>query len=307
MKLSIVIVSWNTRDLLIQCLQSVQENIEAFEPRAVETIVVDNASTDGTVQAIREQFPWVQIIDNGVNVGFAQANNQAIRASTGEYVLLLNPDTLLLDNALITLVDWMDKHPQLGAAGAQLLNADGSLQTSCYRLPTLGRELWHLLELDTLYPLAFYEMRKWPIDRTQRVDVVQGACLLVRRRTLDQVGLLAEEYFMYSEEVDLCHRILKAGWAIEWVPQAQVIHFGGKSTEQIPDKMFLHLYQSKLLYFEKNHGWLAKQTYKAILLLAALLRLLYVPIVCFEPPNTRRRHLNIAGRYSRLILNLHRM
>ena len=265
---------------------------------------MDNASTDGSAQMVRERFPWVRLIENRENVGFARASNQAIRDSAGRYVLLLNPDTEVKPGALETLVRFMDAHSKAGAAGARLLDPDGTLQPSCHPAPTLSRELWRLFHLDALWPYACYPMAVWDLDTPREVDAAQGACLILRREALDQVGLLDEDYFIYSEEVDLGHRLRQHGWEVYWVPQAVVVHYGGRSTEQVAPEMFLRLYQGKVLYFRKHHGWLAVRAYKLILLVAALARLLVSPLAWLERPPRRQEHLALAGHYRRLVTAL---
>ena len=305
--LSIIIVSWNTRDLLAQCLESALNDIRASSHLNIETLVIDNASGDDSVHMVQERFPWVRLIPNRENIGFAAANNQAIRQSHGRYVLLLNPDTEVKPGALAGLVDFMEAHPEAGAVGARTLNPDGTLQTSCYPAPTLSRELWRLLHLDMLWPYGTYRMAAWDINKPREVDSLLGACLLLRAAALDQIGVLDEDYFIYSEEVDLCYRLQKANWRLYWAPQAQIIHYGGQSTQQAAAEMFLQLYRGKLLYFYKHHGWLAAQLYKLILLISALVRLLLSPLSWLEHPARRRRHLVLAGYYRRLLIALPRM
>ena len=307
MDLSIIIVNWNTQDLLAQCLESIQNDLHSSPRLKVETFVVDNASTDGSVQMVQDQFSWVRLIENEENVGFASANNQAIKQSNGRYVLLLNPDTEVKPGALKTLIGFMDAHPEAGAAGSRLLNPDGTLQTSCYPRPTLSREFWRLFHLDALHPYGVYRMADWDLDKPREVDVIQGAALTLRRQALDQVGLLDGEYFMYTEEVDLCYRLQKGGWLLYWVPQSQVVHYGGQSTQQIPAEMFLCLYQTKLVFMRKHYGWLAAQAYKLILLAATLTRLLLSPLAWFQRPLQRQRHLTLANHYRRLLIALPRM
>ncbi len=243
--LSIVIVSWNTCDLLDACLHSALVEAEAAG-LAAEIYVVDNNSTDQSVEMVRQRYPSVKLIENKHNPGFAKANNQALALATGRYHLLLNPDTYVLEDGFGVLVRFMDEHPEAGAAGARLLNADGSLQCSCSPEPTLVREAWRLFHLDELRPLGSYSMVEWPTDRPRLVDVVQGAAMIVRATVVQQVGLLDEGYFMYSEEVDWCTRIRRAGWQIYWTPQARIIHYGGQSARQIADAMFLQLYRGKV-------------------------------------------------------------
>jgi N-acetylglucosaminyl-diphospho-decaprenol L-rhamnosyltransferase len=299
--ISIIIVSWNTASLLENCLASILANPLASP---FEIWVVDNASRDDSPRMVREKFPQVHLVQNRENVGFARANNQAIQRCTGKYILLLNPDTLVASGALQALIDFLDNHPEAGAAGTRIINPDGSLQISSHPRPTLSRELWRLFHLDSLWPYAVYPLAKWETNRPQEVDVLMGACLLLRTEVLDQVGFLDEDYFIYSEEVDLCYRIQRAGWHIYWVPLAQVMHFGGQSTQQVPTEMFLNLYHSKIKYFRKHDGWAAAQIYKLILRLAALSRLTLAPLVIFEHSSRRRRHLTLVDRYWRLVLAL---
>jgi N-acetylglucosaminyl-diphospho-decaprenol L-rhamnosyltransferase len=299
--LSIIIVSWNTTSFLENCLASISANPPTSP---FENWVVDNASTDDSPRIVRERFPQVHLIENRENVGFARANNQAIRRCAGKYVLLLNPDTLVKSGALQALMDFLDKHPEAGAVGARIINSDGSLQIASHPRPTLSREIWRLLHLDALFPYAVYPPSKWRTNQPQEVDVLIGACLLLRKEVLDQVGFLDEDYFMYSEEVDLCYRIQRAGWHLFWIPEAEVVHFGGQSTQQVATEMFLNLYRSKFKFFRKNYGWLAAQIYKLILMIAAFSRLILAPFVIFEPASRRRQHLTLVDRYLRLIVAL---
>ncbi|MBN1259951.1 MAG: glycosyltransferase family 2 protein, partial [Anaerolineae bacterium] len=209
--LSVIVVNWNTCELLAGCLKSLEDDFRNPQDLNIRIIVVDNASTDGSAEMVRARFPWVQLIENVENVGFARANNQAIRITTTPYVLLLNSDTRVHEGAFRTLVAFMETHPETGAAGPYLYNADGSLQPSCHPILTPGREFWRLSFADRLLPLATYPMHRWNSDTPRKVEVIKGACLLLRRDALDQVGVLDEGFFMYSEEMDLCHRLLKAG------------------------------------------------------------------------------------------------
>jgi hypothetical protein len=299
--ISIIIVSWNTAWLLENCLASILANPPTSP---LEIWVVDNASTDYSPRMVREKFPQVHLVENRENVGFARANNQAIQRCTGKYVLLLNPDTLVSSGALQALIDFLENHPAAGAAGTRIINPDGSLQISSHPRPTLSRELWRLFHLDSLSPYAAYPWTKWATNCPQEVDVLMGACLLLRKEVLDQVGFLDEDYFIYSEEVDLCYRIQRAGWRMYWVPLAEVMHFGGQSTQQVPTEMFLNLYHSKIKYFRKHYGWTAAQIYKLILRLAALSRLTLAPFVIFEHSSRRRKHLTLIDCYWHLVLAL---
>ncbi len=306
-KLSIIIVSWNVRALLRNCLLSVQEQAHELGPAGVEVIVVDNASRDGTATMLRDDFPWVRLIENDANRGFAQANNLGIRQSSGTYTLLLNPDTELCPGALAQLVALMESRPEAGAAGAYLLNPDHSMQPSCSPFPTLFREFWFLTHLDDLYPLATYPAERWPAGAPRAVDVVKGAALIVRRDVVERVGLLDEGFFMYTEEVDWCRRIKDAGWEIYWVPAAQVVHYGGQSTRLQADQMFIELYRSKLQYFRKHSGKWAGNGYKLVLLGAALARIVAIPATILLRPEKKAEQGALARRYRRLIVALPRL
>jgi GT2 family glycosyltransferase len=297
-RLSIVIVNWNTRELLANCLESIYNSHPRFP---FEVIVVDNASSDGSAEMVRELFPKVRLLENRENAGFAKATNQGINLLDSEYVLLLNPDTLVLSDALQVLVDFMDAHQEAGAAGSRILNPDGSLQTSCYVTPTLLREFARLFHLETVHPKSSYRMDRWDTDTPRRVEIIQGDCLLLRKVALDQVGLLDEEFFIYSEDVDLCYRLQKASWALYWVPQAQLIHYGGQSTRQVAAEMFLKLYQGKLMYFRKHHGKTVAFGYKILLLIAALPRFLLIPWAVLAPAPRRHHYQNLANNYRRLL------
>jgi len=281
MNLSILIVNWNTRDYTADCLQSLATTADRIEinptgPAALiydryqaEVFVVDNASADGSVALIQQRFPWVQIIQNDHNVGFAPANNQAYQRSTGRYGLLLNSDTKVHPQAITALLGHMDAHPGCGAGGARLLNADGSLQPSCQPMLTPGREFWRLIFLDQIWPRATYDMTHWDTFTPRRVEVIKGACLIVRRAALEPaLPLLDEQYFMYTEEVDLCYRLRRDGWELDWIPQSRVTHYGGASSVQAYNAMYVQLYRSKVQFYRKFGGEPRAQRYKSFVRLA---------------------------------------
>ena len=301
MDLSIIIVSWNTREILDQCLDSVERNPPGCK---FDIWVVDNASSDGSPERVRERYPAAHLIECKDNVGFARANNLAIEQSEGEYVLLLNPDTVVYPGTLTTLMHFIQDNPGTGGVGPRLLNPDGSLQGSCFPFPTLSRELWRLLHLDRIYHFGTYNQAAWDKQLPRRVDVIQGACLLLRRSALNQVGLLNPDYFMYTEEVDLCYRLQQAGWEIWWVPQAEVVHYGGQSTHQVAGDMFIRLYETKILFFRTNYGHLSSLAYKGILYLATLIRLAASPIAWLFRPASREQNRRLARHYTRLLQDL---
>jgi GT2 family glycosyltransferase len=295
---SVIIVSWNTRERLKTCLAHL---FRASGDLACEVFVVDNASSDGSAAMVREHYPWVRLIENQDNVGFARGCNQAMRLSNAEYVLLLNPDTEVSSGSIAELLRFMDADPRLGAVGPRLLNTDGTLQAWCFPAPTLGREVWRMFHLDAIRCVGIYDMERWDWSAPRQVDTVPGTCFLVRRNALAQVGLLDEDYFIYSEEVDLCQRLRRGGWSIYWDPRAVVLHHGGESTRQVARAMFVRLYQGKILYFRKHHGPMAAATYKLILGAAAAARLLATPAIWLEPPVARSRHKLLLGHYGQLL------
>lgn len=251
MNFSIIIINWNAFDYLIPCLINIYKD-NWIAP--IEVFVVDNASSADLLPAIEHKFQQAKIIKNPSYTGFSRANNQAIRQSSGKYILLLNPDTEVKPGALRVMGQFMTAHPEFGIIGPRLLNADGSLQVSGYPFPTLQREFWRLFHLDTILPFGVYDQAQWNLEHPREVDSLHGACLLIRREVFDQIGLLDEDYFMYTEEIDFCYRAKKAGWKIAWLPTAEVIHYGGQSTRQAASSVFLQLYHSKLLFFRKHYG-----------------------------------------------------
>jgi GT2 family glycosyltransferase len=301
MDLAIIIVNWNTGDLLKQCLQSVYGSQTS---KQYEVWVVDNGSSDGSPDMITNRYPQTKIISNKDNTGFAHANNQAIIDSTGDYLLLLNPDTVINKDVMEVLSNYLDEHPDVGAVGPRLLNADGTLQESAYPRPTLVREFWRLFHLDRVINYAEYPMEQWSHIDAKEIDVLMGACFMVRRKALDQVGLLDDEFFIYSEEVDLCTRIRNYGWRISWLPTVTVIHLGGESTKQIQQEMFLQLYQGKIQYFRKHHTLLEVWLYKLVLFFATLARLALTPFVFFERTAQKEEHLKLSSNYRRLLWSI---
>lgn len=283
--LSIIIVNWNTRDLLATCLESIQRSLSNEEAGAglrAEVIVVDNGSTDGTVEMLQRDYPGVRLIENRENVGFARANNQGLAASRGRYLLLLNTDAFLRGPALARLVRFMDEHPDAGIVGPRLYFGDGTLQPSCYAFPTLATEFYGAIGLDRLFPrsrlFGRYRLGYWDMRDVREVDVVMGACLLARREVFEQIGGLDERFFMYSEEVDWCYRARQAGWRIYYVPQAEVTHLWGGTSRVLPVQTVVQLYHSRLLFFRKHYGPVTTAAYKAVLALACLVRLTALPI-----------------------------
>lgn len=293
--LSVVIVSFNTRHHLEACLaslftslrppaSSIQAEVGSTEPSSraqaeglAEVFVADNASTDGSADMVRERFPQVHLIENRENLGFAAANNQAIRQSQGRYILLLNPDTIVRGDAVAALIDFMEANPQAGVAGAKLLYPDGRLQHSAFAFPTLPMAFFdffplnHRLinsRLNGRYPRHWYD-RPFPIDHPL------GACFMVRREVIDQVGLFDERFFIYCEEIDWCIRIKEAGWQIYCVPAAEVVHHAAQSTGQFRDQMFVQLWKSRYQLFAKHYGLFYQRAVRWIVRLGLLRQMMH--------------------------------
>ncbi len=252
MDLSISIISWNTRDLLDACLASVYETTSGIE---FEVIVVDNASSDDSAEMVRSNYPQVRLIENTGNVGFARANNQAYSVCTGRCFLLLNPDTVVFGDALRKLVSFLDNHDRAGAVGPLVQNADGSLQHSWARFPTLWSEATGRLDR------RIQGVRRIPTvtDEVRALDPfhadwIGGCCLMIKRKAIEEIGLLDESLFMYSEETDWCLRLHKAGWGVWVEPEAEIVHYGGKSSEQTAEMCRSQLFLSKRAFAAKHGG-----------------------------------------------------
>jgi hypothetical protein len=289
---SIIILNWNTRGQLVKCLDAISQTAGDLD---TEILVVDNASSDGSPMMVRQQFPHVNLIANHENVGFARGNNQALVASHGRYVLLVNSDAFVMPGAIQALIDLADLQPQAGMVGAQLINADGSFQTSHTPFPNLWRELLILSGLGRLiygrwYPSCGPEEDKGP----QVVDYVEGACLLVRRKAFEEVGGLDEAYFMYAEEVDWCYAMRAKGWQVWYQPTAKVTHLGGGSSRNRPFQREADLYRSRVRFFRKHYGNRA----------AELLKLQIYTLTAIKIIIHKTLRLVSGGRYGRLIVPL---
>jgi len=300
--LSIVVVNWNVCDLLRTCLQSIaagailshdglpsttlllrrpSQTISPAStalPWSMEVIVVDSGSTDSSLEMLSEEFPWVQVIASSRNVGFTRGSNQGIRGSRGRYVLLLNPDTEIVGDALPSMLSFIEAHPQAGALGPQLRYPDGSIQSSRRRFPTLATAFLESTVLQQWFPrnpvLDNYYISDRPDDVVQEVDWVVGACILLRREALEQVGLLDEGIFMYSDELDWCRRARSMDWRVFYLPGAQVVHHEGRSSEQVPAARHIHFQRAKIHYFSKHHGRWVGTVLRLFLLLTYAYQLL---------------------------------
>jgi GT2 family glycosyltransferase len=248
-KISIVIVSYNVCQLLDECLQSVERALDGIDG---DIYVVDNCSSDGTVETLRPRHPQVHFIANTDNVGFSRANNQAIRQSDSEYVLLLNPDTVVYEPTIKGCLDFMDQHPEAGGAGVRMLTREGTPAPESRRaVPTP-----YVSFLKMMGFTKRYYMSHLPWDQPSQIEVISGAYCLLRRKALDQVGLLDEDFFMYGEDIDLSYRLLKGGWQ-NWYLPFDIIHYKGESTQKSSFRYVHVFYQAMLIFFRKHYGHLS--------------------------------------------------
>lgn len=256
---SFVIVNWNTRALLQKCLESIRRTVKK---NSFEVWVVDNASSDDSVQMAGKRFPEARLVRNAENLGFARANNIALKRISGRYAVLLNSDTVLKKNAIDTLVDCMDRHPRAGVGGGSLLNEDGSRQNSIANFPTLATELLNKSLLRRLFPKRFPGKEHIPTGPVQ-VESVVGACMIVRKTAMDEVGLLDEDYFFFLEETDWCLRFKKKGWDVIHNPDAEIYHLRGGSARKVPVWARTEYWRSRYIFFRKNRGRLSCTLLKA--------------------------------------------
>jgi len=254
--ISVVIVGWNAKRYLELCLESLEK---ARPKRSMEVLVVDNASSDGSVEMIESKFPWVKLVKSNENLGFSRGNNLGIRQTQGRYVALVNPDVIVFPGCLDALADFLEQNPRVGNVGPRVLNPDMSLQSSCRRFPTLWNNFCSSARLEQIFKgsqfFAGEHMFYFGHDRTLPVDVLVGCFSMIRREAFDSVGLLDENLFMYGDDVDWCRRAHNAGWEVVFYPGAQAIHDRGKITAPFPVRFALAQQRSVLYYWSKHHGF----------------------------------------------------
>jgi GT2 family glycosyltransferase len=300
-RVSVVIVTWNTREILDETLAALhRRTMESFE-----TIVVDNGSTDGTEEHVRSAWPQVRVIRSETNLGFAGGNNLAFPACRGRYILLLNSDTLVADSTISGLADFLDRHPATGCVGARHLNPDLTLQRSVGHFPSLIEDLVAYTELDRLGPIQPFLRRRFAYwgdyDQVREVDWVNGSCLMVRREVVDEVGGLDDGYFMYAEEIDWCFRIRAAGWQVHFTPHAELIHVGGVSANAIADRRAWLKITSQYRFYRKFRPAWKRGLWRLMVAFVALARLAMTPALGLAlasslPPGRRRLIWEIVAR-----------
>lgn len=277
--LSIIIVNWNSTAFLLKCLESIYVHTHETE---IEIIVVDNASPDGDIESVKKRYADVILIESTVNLGFARANNLGFRVSTGKYVVFLNPDTVLINAAFDLMLQQLRMLPSVGAAGCKLLNADQSVQTSAIQtFPTILNQFLDLNVLRNRFPAC----RLWNIapllavgTEPRRVEVISGACMMLRREVFAQIGQFSEEYFMYAEDLDLCFKATQADYANYYIPQGQIIHYAGKSS--LRQRAVVMKWRSILQYVAKHRGFGYQSAFRAAMACSAMLRVaVLIPVV----------------------------
>lgn len=293
--ISIIIVNYNTKDLLKNCIDSILKNTFNI---TYEVIVVDNASSDNSVDMLKSEFKEVKLIESKVNGGFAYANNLGIKISKGRYTFLLNSDTIILKDVLEKMVIYMDENKEIGLLGPKLLNEDRTHQTSISAFPTFKREVYHIYKLKNVLKIPFiknffvkfggklgskdleqYMKNFQNIESPERVQVLVGAALLIRREVIEDIGMLDERYFMYYEEIDFCYQACKAGWHRVYYPYGEIVHLIGQSSEKIGDVTFYERYRSMILYFRKNCGRSKEILVRINLVIALLFRIIGMSFV----------------------------
>lgn len=252
---SIIIVSWNVKNDLVECLKSIQGCLDGLSP---EVIVVDNASTDNSPAVVKKQFPWVRLVENKDNLGFAKANNQALEKALGDYLVFLNPDTKITNQTLQSLIAFIKSHTDAAFVGPILLNPDQSRQVSVRKFPVLLSQILILLKIHRLFPrikpLESYFQLNFDFRFDQEVDQLMGACLMIKRSVLDKIGYFDESFFLWFEEVDIQKRAIGLGFKNYFTPKATIVHKKGESFQQRTPVAKQRIFNNSLIHYFKKHG-----------------------------------------------------
>jgi GT2 family glycosyltransferase len=267
--ISIIIVGWNSKEYLLECLHSLARESTSLES---EIIVIDNGSTDGSVTAVREKFPHVDLLVSSTNLGFAKANNLGIGRSRGRYLCLMNPDVKVLPGCIDRMFSYMENHPSIGILSPQILNSDMTLQISWRRLPSVWNGICRALALDTAL-CRLRTRKRLHADKIRPVEVLSGCFWMVRREAVQEVGLLDEAFFVYAEDIDWCKRFGEKGWDLVYFPRSQAIHYGGTSSARAPIQSYIQMQKANRQYWQKHHGLFSRLGFSLILLLHHVLRL----------------------------------
>jgi len=298
MDVSVIIVNWNTAQLLKDCLESLYCQTQMAD---FEVIVVDNASDDDSVKIVKELFPQTIVIENKNNMGYAAANNIGISKARGRYALILNSDTIFIDDSISKVYSYADNHKDAAIISCKMLNKDMTLQSNTYLFPSLLNLFLAATYLYKLFPKSRFFARErmgwWDWNDTMEVDVIVGCFMLVRMEAIREVGVMDDDYFMYYEETDWCYRFKKAGWKNLYAPVSEVIHLGGESTKKLRDKMLLQYNSSMLLYFKKHHSRLSYTIACMLLFIFFSFRIPYWFFHSLYSRKTCKQDLNNASLY----------
>lgn len=275
MDASVIIVSWNAKKFLLDCLETVYSDLNGLDH---EVIVVDNASGDGSAGAVKEFYPKALVIENSSNEGFARANNTGIKKSSGEFILLINSDVKVIPGCIPALLKFLSEHGSAGVVGPMVLNGDLTLQKTSRRFPNLAITLLSALGIERTF---------LPHNETREAQALSGCFLAVRREALIDVGLLDERFFFYAEDKDWCKRFSDAGWKAFYHPEAKAIHYGGASSAKAPVKFYIEMHRANLQYWEKHHGSLSKAAYLFIMIIHQALRILRGAALYMLRPSSR--------------------
>jgi GT2 family glycosyltransferase len=289
MDISIVIVSWNAKRYVEECLTSLET---LNKDVSIEIIVVDNASTDGTVGLIRNRFPCVRLVESEKNLGFARANNLGIALTRGKYICLMNPDVKVPADCLSKMYQYMEKEAAIGLLGPKMLGPDGDTRRSGMRFPTLWNCFLRATAMDSLSMgtglFGGFLMSDFEFDTTRDIDVLNGWFWLARRAAVDEVGLLDERFFMYGEDIDWCKRFHNAGWRVVFYPEAEAVHYGGASSSNAPVRFYLEMQRANLQYWKKHHGPISSYAYCLTVWLNHLVRTLGYSLVYLLKSSARQ-------------------
>jgi GT2 family glycosyltransferase len=286
--ISVVIVAWNAKHYLELCLESLAQTPPQ---RSLEVLVVDNASSDNTVEMVEVKFPWVTLIKSKENLGFSKGNNLAIRQCRGHYIALVNPDVIVLQGCLDTLADFLDQHPKVGNVGPRVFNPDMTQQSTCRRFPTLWNNFCSVTRLEGIFKRSRFfggeQMFYFPHDRMRFVDVIVGCFSMIRREAFEDVGLLDEGLFMYGDDLDWCRRAWNVGWQVVFYPEAHAIHDRGKTTAPFPVRFAVAQQRSVLHYWKKHHTFLGVLGIRGLIFFRHLPRYLIASLTNIALPRKR--------------------
>ncbi len=275
--LTIIIVNWNVKDLLRNCLKSIHESTSRV---SFEIFVVDNASADGSVEMVKEEFPQVKLIANEENLGFPKANNQATKISNGEYILFLNPDTVVYPKSVEMMVNFVKANKNCGAVGPMIMDKEGKIDFTCARnFPTVATMLFRVLHLNRLFPrsklFGKYSISYWDHKDSRSIPCLTGACMLVRRKTLEEVGFFEDQLPMFFEDRDLCRKIKEKGWDVHYLSSAKIRHFQGSCTKRFAHNELVErmLWEALDMFFKKYHGNLYSLIFHVVLFCGSIFNL----------------------------------